>query len=91
MTDQQLALVMAAASALPVEKRAAFLPRVAGRLELRSRFADADPRIVLGVGQIGVLGIPAVATVFAAVILGFCGRWIRAVVMGMCRQASAAF
>jgi hypothetical protein len=38
----QLALVMTAASGLPVEKRGLFLERVAVRLTLRGRFNDAD-------------------------------------------------
>jgi hypothetical protein len=42
LSDHQLALVMTAASSLPVEKRVAFLPRVAGRLERRGQLDDAD-------------------------------------------------
>jgi hypothetical protein len=42
LNDAQLALVMAAGS-LPVEKRSAFLERVAARLRLRGpHFTDAD-------------------------------------------------
>ena len=43
LSDDQLAMVMTAASSLPVEKRSVFLERVAARLRLRGpRFTDAD-------------------------------------------------
>jgi hypothetical protein len=43
LTDAQLEIVMTAAGSLPVEKRLAFLERVAARLRLRgSHFTDAD-------------------------------------------------
>jgi hypothetical protein len=42
LSDTQLTVVMAAASGLPVEKRALFLERVAARLALCGRFTDAD-------------------------------------------------
>jgi hypothetical protein len=42
-TDNQLSVVMAAASGLTPEKRSVFLERVAARLKLRGpRFTDAD-------------------------------------------------
>ena len=40
LTDDQLAMVMTAASGLPVEKRGLFFERVAARLTLRGRFTD---------------------------------------------------
>ena len=42
LNDDQLAVVMTAASGLPVEKRTILLERVAARLRLLSRFSDAD-------------------------------------------------
>jgi hypothetical protein len=44
LTDDQLRIVMTAASSLPVEKRSVFLKRVAARLRLRGQpnFTDAD-------------------------------------------------
>ena len=43
LSDGQLAIVMTAASSVPVEKRSTFLERVAARLQLRGgRFTDRD-------------------------------------------------
>jgi hypothetical protein len=43
LNDSQLALVMTAASPLPVEKRSVFLERVAARLQPRGpHFTEAD-------------------------------------------------
>jgi hypothetical protein len=42
LSDDQLAVVMTAASGLPVEKRSAFLERVAARLQLLGSFTDLD-------------------------------------------------
>jgi len=43
LNDAQLALIMTAAGSVPVEKRSAFLERVAARLRLRGpHFTDAD-------------------------------------------------
>jgi hypothetical protein len=62
LTDHQLALVMTAASALPVEKRKPFLPRVAGRLELRGRFDDADVEAAIHTALQGLVQEPAACT-----------------------------
>jgi hypothetical protein len=42
LSDDQLAVVMTAASGLPVEKRSVFLERVAARLQLLGSFTDLD-------------------------------------------------
>ena len=43
LSDNQLTAVMTAAGSLPVEKRLAFLERVAGRMQLRgAHFTDKD-------------------------------------------------
>jgi hypothetical protein len=42
LTDEQLKVVMIAASGLPPEKRSVFLERVAARLQLRGSFTADD-------------------------------------------------
>jgi len=53
LTDTQLAIVMAAARVLPVEKRDIFLQRIAAMLALRGRgrFTDTD------VAQLALCGL----------------------------------
>jgi hypothetical protein len=43
LSDDRLQIIMTAADNLPVEKRSAFLERVAGRMQLRgAHFTDKD-------------------------------------------------
>jgi hypothetical protein len=81
----QLALVMTAASGLPVEKRGLFLERVAVRLTLRGRFNDADldeaVRVALrglifaqGAETAGMWAFISSLAAAVAVIIAFLGR-----------------
>ena len=54
LSNQQLTTVMAAARSLSVEKRGAFLQRVAAMLELRGRFNDSD---VMEVAALALSGL----------------------------------
>jgi hypothetical protein len=59
LNDDQLAVVMTAASGLPVEKRTILLERVAARLRLLSRFSDADLDDAVRTALHGLLQAPA--------------------------------
>lgn len=54
LTDTQLATVMDAAHALPLERRDTFLQRVGAMLRMRHRFTDAD---VADVARLAVCGL----------------------------------
>ena len=60
LTDDQLGIVMNAASGLPVEKRTVFLERVAARLALRgARISDADLDKAIRIALKGLVHQPA--------------------------------
>ena len=60
LTDDQLGIVMNAASGLPVEKRTVFLERVAARLALRgARISDADLDKAIRIALKGLTHQPA--------------------------------
>ena len=56
LSDDQLAMVMIAASGLEVEKRSVFLERVAARLRLHGpRFTDADLNAAIQAALTGLI------------------------------------
>jgi hypothetical protein len=61
LTDSQLALVMTAARPLSLEKRSAFLERIAARLRLVGyrKVADDDVERAIGAALRGLLQAPA--------------------------------
>jgi hypothetical protein len=61
LTDDQLQIVMVAASSLPVEKRCLFLERIAARLRLIgiARFNDTELDDAVHVALRGLLQAPA--------------------------------
>ena len=60
LTDPQLEIIMAAANAVPVERRGIFLERVGAMLKVRGRFTDAD---VADVAQLALCGLVQTADV----------------------------
>ena len=60
LTDPQLEIIMAAANAVPVERRGIFLERVGAMLKVRGRFTDAD---VADVARLAVRGLIQTADV----------------------------
>ena len=60
LTDPQLEIIMAAANAVPVERRGIFLERVGAMLKVRGRFTDAD---VADVAKLAVRGLIQTADV----------------------------
>jgi hypothetical protein len=55
LSNPQLQTVMTAARSLSVEKRGAFLQRVAAMLELRGRFSDGDVSEVATLALVGLV------------------------------------
>ena len=55
LTDDQLKVVMIAASGLPPDKRSTFLDRVAARLQLRGSFTSDDLAKSISVALQGLL------------------------------------
>ena len=60
LTDPQLEIIMAAANAVPVERRGIFLERVGAMLKVRGRFTDAD---VADVAKLALCGLVQTADV----------------------------
>jgi hypothetical protein len=59
LTDSQLAAVMDAARAVPVERRDTFLQRCGAMLRMRGRFTDADVSDVVTLALTGLAHQPA--------------------------------
>lgn len=59
LSDNQLKAVMTAAAPLPVEKRSAFLERVAAQLKLRSHWTDQDGDRAVQTALRGLIHEPA--------------------------------
>jgi hypothetical protein len=55
LSNARLQTVMTAARTLSVEKRGAFLQRVAAMLELRGRFSDGDISDVAALALVGLV------------------------------------